>query len=145
MNWRELPPVQGTHRIKGNLLIFEPLFPLQAGINYHAVFEPAKADAIVTTLRLETHLAKRETFVSQVYPPADALPENLLKFYLHFSAPMSQGHAYRHIRILNARDQIIDLPFLEIDEELWNPDESRRNTAHGSVRSWAHQERATAP
>jgi len=125
VNWRELPPVQGTHRVKGNLLIFEPLFPLQAGINYHAVFEPAKADAIVETLRLETHLAERETFVSQVYPTADALPENLLKFYLHFSAPMSQGRAYRHIRILNTRDQIIDLPFLEIDEELWNPDGTR--------------------
>ena len=51
VDWRELPPVQGTHRIKGNLLIFEPLFPLQAGINYHAVFEPAKADAVVATLR----------------------------------------------------------------------------------------------
>ncbi|MDP6795587.1 MAG: Ig-like domain-containing protein [Verrucomicrobiota bacterium] len=125
VNWRELPPVQGTHRVKGNLLIFEPLFPLQAGINYHAVFEPAKANAVVATLRLEAHRAKWETIVSQVYPTANALPENLLKFYLHFSAPMSQGRAYRHIHLLNAQDEIIDLPFLEVDEELWNPDGTR--------------------
>ena len=35
--------------------------------------------------------------VSHVYPSSDRLPENLLRFYIHFSTPMSRGEAYRHI------------------------------------------------
>jgi hypothetical protein len=48
------------------------------------------------------------------------LPENLLKFYVHFSAPMSRGHIYDHIHLLADGDRAVELPFLEIDEELWN-------------------------
>ena len=134
LGWRDLPPVQGSYRLTNNRLVFEPLFPLQAGVNYHAVFEPAKAvrppagtsfDVIETILRIEKPKAKPETIVSQVYPTANSLPENLLKFYLHFSAPMSQGKVYSHIHLLNARNEKIDLPFLELDEELWNPDGTR--------------------
>ena len=134
LGWRELPPVQGSYRFTNNRLVFEPLFPLQAGVNYHAVFEPAKAvrppagtsfDVIETILRIEKPKAKPETIVSQVYPTANSLPENLLKFYLHFSAPMSQGNVYSHIHLINARNKKIDLPFLELDEELWNPDGTR--------------------
>ena len=134
LGWRELPPVQGSYRLTNNRLVFEPLFPLQAGVNYHAVFEPAKAvrppagtsfDVIEATLRLERPMAKPETIVSQVYPTANSLPENLLKFYLHFSTPMSQGNVYNHIHLLNAGGKKLDLPFLEVDEELWNPDGTR--------------------
>ena len=134
LDWRKLPPVQGSYRVTNNHLIFEPLFPLQAGVNYHAVFEPAKAvrppagtsfDVIETILRIEKPKAKPGTIVSQVYPTANSLPENLLKFYLHFSGPMSQGKVYSHIHLLNARNEKIDLPFLELDEELWNPDGTR--------------------
>ena len=134
LDWRKLPPVQGSYRVTNNHLIFEPLFALQAGVNYHAVFNPSKAgllpegtsfDVIEATLRLERPRAMPETIVSQVYPTANSLPENLLKFYLHFSAPMSQGNVYSHIHLLNARNKKIDLPFLEVDEELWNPDGTR--------------------
>ena len=33
LGWRELPPVQGSYRLTNNRLVFEPLFPLQAGVN----------------------------------------------------------------------------------------------------------------
>ena len=134
MDWRELPPVQGSYRLTNNRLVFESLFPLQAGVNYHAVFNPSKAgllpegtsfDVIEATFRLERPRAKPETIVSQVYPTANSLPENLLKFYLHFSTPMSQGNVYNYIHLLNAGGKKLDLPFLEVDEELWNPDGTR--------------------
>jgi len=143
LSWRKLPPVQGSYRVANNHLIFEPLFPPQAGVNYHAVFNPSEADQLVggetagrllegtsfdvieATLRLERPLAKPETIVIQVYPTANSLPENLLKFYLHFSTPMSQGNVYNHIHLLNDGGKKLDLPFLEVDEELWNPDGTR--------------------
>jgi hypothetical protein len=34
---------------------------------------------------------------------------------------MSRGEAYRHIRLLDEQGKAVDLPFLELTEELWNP------------------------
>jgi hypothetical protein len=61
----------------------------------------------------------------QVYPSADRLPLNLLKFYIHFSAPMSRGSAYSFIRLLKADGTPVELPFLELAEELWSPEATR--------------------
>ena len=51
-------------------------------------------------------IPKRElrstTRVVQVYPSASEFPENQLKFYIEFSAPMSHGEAWKHIRLLKA-------------------------------------------
>ena len=61
------------------------------------------------------------TELTQVYPSAGEVPENLLKFYLQFSAPMSRGHIYDHIHLRDEQGRDVELPFLEIDEELWDP------------------------
>ena len=53
------------------------------------------------------------------------MPENLLKFYLHFSAPMSRGEAYRRIHLLDADGNEVADPFLELGEELWDRDMRR--------------------
>jgi len=65
------------------------------------------------------------TVVGHVYPSADVLPENLLKFYVHFSAPMSRGGIYEHIHLRDDAGKLVELPFLEIEEELWNPEMTR--------------------
>jgi hypothetical protein len=61
------------------------------------------------------------TVVSAIHPTADALPANLLKFYLQFTAPMSRGHSYDHLHLRDAAGREVQQPFLELDEELWNP------------------------
>jgi hypothetical protein len=61
------------------------------------------------------------TVVRQIFPSSPSLPENLLKFYVHFSAPMSRGRIYEHIHLRDDLEKEIELPFLEIDEELWDP------------------------
>ena len=65
------------------------------------------------------------TVVESVYPSAEILPENLLRFYLQFSAPMSRGEAYTHIRLLDAAGRAVADPFLELNEELWSGDGRR--------------------
>src|SRR5262249_419301 len=55
----------------------------------------------------------------------DDLPENQLKFYLVFSAPMSRGEAYKNIQLLKADGKPVEVPFLELEQELWNPDCTR--------------------
>jgi hypothetical protein len=65
------------------------------------------------------------TTVTAVYPTQDLLPENQLKFYLHFSAPMSRGEIYRRVHLLNEKEEMIDLPFLELEQELWDERQQR--------------------
>ncbi len=96
-------------------------------MRYLAVFDPAKVPECSTwnikAVKREFLLPKPETEparVTHVYPSTDRLPENTLKFYVHFSAPMARGGVYRHLRLLDERGKAVDLPFLELDEELWD-------------------------
>jgi hypothetical protein len=124
---KDQPAILGTYRIDKDMLRFEPRFPLTRGVSYRAVFDPSslpgekgkKAQEML--LSLPKPASTSASVVTQVYPSSDVLPENLLRFYLHFSAPMSQGDSYRHIKLLDAKGKAIDLPFLELDQELWDP------------------------
>ena len=113
------PAVLGTARAAGGVLRFEPRYPLAPGVTYRVTFGDATAD-----LTVPKPDRKPTTLVSAVYPSADTLPENTLRLYLHFSAPMARGGVYQHIRLL--RDgKPVAYPFLELDEELWSTDGTR--------------------
>ncbi len=123
-------PMLGEHRVESGRLRFVPAFPLEPGLRYRAVFDAgqlpgtdsAVAGKVTSVLQVPVQPERATTTVTQVYPSADVLPENLLKFYVHFSAPMSRGDIYEHIRLLNEANQPVELPFLELAEELWSTD-----------------------
>jgi hypothetical protein len=120
----------GDYEITGNGLRFVPRFPLRPGVLYEAVFTPAslsgrKETTVVARFRAGNEPTGPAAVIEHVYPTASELPENLLKFYIHFSAPMSWGGAYRHVHLLDSSAREIELPFLELDEELWDPQRKR--------------------
>jgi hypothetical protein len=119
-----LPPILGSYRIEGEALIFQPRFPLQPGLRYRAVFSSA-SEPVTRRFDIPKSEATVSTTVEHVYPSTDRLPENQLKFYLHFSAPMSRGEAYSRIRLLDQDGDPVELPFLELDEELWDREGKR--------------------
>lgn len=129
----EPPPVLGTYRVVDDALRFQPRFAWEPGLLHRARFRPSRlpraavnAPADVTTEF--TRRAPRPTasaFVVRVDPSASLLPENLLKFYLHFSQPMSRGEAYHRVHLLDASGRKVELPFLELGEELWDPSGTR--------------------
>ena len=124
-----LPPMLGSYGVQTDRLRFVPRFGLEPGVRYRAVFHPerlpgeggAQAAAVTGAFQAIRREVKPTTVVSAVFPSAEVLPENLLKFYLHFSAPMSGGHIYDHIHLRHQSGKEVELPFLEVDEELWNP------------------------
>jgi hypothetical protein len=128
-----LPPMAGRYEVQSDKLRFTPQFPLEPGVTYRAVFHPeqisdagnAGKPAITSVFQLPPEGGAPATVVSQITPSADLLPENLLKFYVQFSAPMSRGRIYDHIHLREASGREIELPFLQIDEELWNPEMTR--------------------
>lgn len=128
----QLPDLAGNYSVKGEVILFSPHFPLTPGVTYRSVFRPNKLPAstegqepIVSRFHLPLNEREPTTLVSQIYPSPDLLPENLLKFYIHFSAPMSGGRVYDHIRLFDDTGTPVELPFLEIDEELWNLEMTR--------------------
>ncbi len=136
----DLPPLLGSYRVDGEVIRFVPRFPLEPGLRYRAELDLIHLDEISKTVadperpvtvkvtadfsppKRAAHPPAR---VTHVYPSRGMLPENLLRFYIHFSAPMSRGEAYRRIRLLDAAGKPVDAPFLELDEELWSRDGMR--------------------
>jgi hypothetical protein len=127
------PAMFGSYRIAKDVLRFEPRFPLVRGVSYRVVFHPTNLpghagsteQAIDKVLLLPKLKPAAPTAVAHVYPSKDELPENQLKFYLHFSAPMSQGEAYEHIRLLRSDGTADETAFLELPQELWDRDGKR--------------------
>ncbi len=125
------PCLLGTYRIHNDRLQFTPRFPFEPGLPYHASLDPARLPIPTNDPPRTQRVAlpppppRPQAFVERIYPTRNQLPENQLKFYIHFSAPMAQGRVYRYIQLLDAKGKAIAWPFLELDEELWNPDGTR--------------------
>jgi hypothetical protein len=118
------PPLLGTHTYRENRLTFTPRFPFAPGVAYRVV---VSLDGQSRTHEFTIPKPKSDASeVVQVSPTAATLPENLLRLYVQFRKPMSKGDVYQHITLHNDTDRrLIDLPFLELDEELWSPDRTR--------------------
>jgi hypothetical protein len=128
---KTVPALLGSYRIEDGVLRFEPRFPPVMGVRYRAVFDPPTLPGGMDVKPITAEFiqpkpeVKPTTVVQRIYPTRAKLPENQLKFYLHFSAPMSRGEAYRHIQLLDAKGKPVSAPFLELDEELWDADGKR--------------------
>ena len=107
-------PLFGDYRLEGRRLRFIPRYPLSPGVRYVAAFQ-----SIETSHTVPAKPAGPATTVVRVTPSRDVLPENQLKFYLYFSAPMSRGEAYDRVH-LEADGKKVEHPFLELGEELWD-------------------------
>ena len=121
----DLPQIAGKSEVHRGIVRFTPAFPLVKGMSYRAELNVPDGESVTSIVSIPKEKQKNETRITKVYPSAKVLPENLLKFYIHFSSPMRAGGNYRHIRLLDSGGKPVDLPFLELDEELWDRDHRR--------------------
>jgi hypothetical protein len=84
------------------------------------LFHPPGVSPVDRTFDGPPKDTRRLTRVDAVYPSADILPGNLLRFYIYFSAPMSQGEAGSRMRLLGQNGKPLAGVFLP-GEELWDP------------------------
>jgi hypothetical protein len=112
----------GSYRLEQGALVFVPQYPVQAGVPYRATFKAPGRDAVVQRFTIPKPDQTPTTIVERVYPSASVLPENQLKFYIHFSAPMSRGEAYSRVHLFDEQGKEVDRPFLTLTEELWDPE-----------------------
>jgi hypothetical protein len=121
----DVQPMLGSYEVSDHVLIFHPRFPITAGVHYHAVLF-AGGTRIEASFDGPPIATNPLTRVDRIYPSADILPSNALRLYIYFSAPMSRGEAWPHIHLIDAAtNRAIEIPFLELDQELWDQNNQR--------------------
>lgn len=121
-----LPPVAGKYAFVEGVVRFTPSFAPRPGTRYRAVsFDSAGRAVDSAVLSLPAAAPAAPTSVAAIHPTAETIPENLLRFYVQFSAPMSRGEAYERLRLKDDRGQVVELAVLEVGEELWDREGKR--------------------
>ena len=123
----------GDYAVADDAVRFTPLFPFDQGRQYHVRFEPSRlpgggADAggvIEATVGRPASTAVPSTVVARVYPSGDVVPENLLRMYVEFSAPMGRKSGVEYISLLDHAGKEIPGAVLPLDYEFWSPDHTR--------------------
>lgn len=119
--------VQGRHRLEGEYLIFTPYFPFERGMTYVVRIQQADTEEpyVYHAFQVGKPQPVEKAAVQSIYPSADELPENLLRFYLYFQTPMKKGQALEHISLIDAAGHVDKRAFMEFKQELWSPDGKR--------------------
>jgi hypothetical protein len=129
-------PMAGEYAVRDGRLRFTPMYGFDKGRTFVARFDARKIPAIDVgepwrqqpferTFTVAGATATRSTVVRQVYPSGPTLPENMLRFYIEFSAPMGRGSALEHIRLEDDSGKVVIDPFLPVEAEFWNPERTR--------------------
>jgi hypothetical protein len=115
------PAMAGTLRHDGNDLCFLPRFAFVDGTTYTVLVDGVTAAVLE---RPRPHLAAT-TEVLEIRPSAGVVPRNLLRLYVRFSAPMSEGYAAEHVQLLDDTGQLMAGALLPTEHELWDPARQR--------------------
>ena len=95
-----------------------------------------RAPLVIAALALSPFVSAAETrcttvhrpIVEEVYPTGDILPNNLLRLYVYFSAPMQRGQTLEKVTLRSvSTGEPVDGVFFQSRYELWS-DDGRRLT-----------------
>ncbi|HEY2302552.1 MAG TPA: hypothetical protein VGH66_11700 [Acidimicrobiales bacterium] len=119
-----LTPMAGRLEVDGDAVCFFPRFPFLAATSYSLVV--ALGDVEVWPILRPARPGPATSQVVGIFPSAGAVPLNLLKVYISFSAPMSEGEAAGavHVRRVDT-GEVLRGVFLPMDPELWDPERRR--------------------
>jgi hypothetical protein len=117
----DAPALLGSYFVENETLGFRPRFPLAAGVRYRAMFNVPGGTPIEASFDGPKKEFAPTARVVNIYPSGDVLPENQLRLYIRFSAPMSRGEWKRHVHLLDSDSKPVEGAFLQTLAELWDP------------------------
>jgi hypothetical protein len=121
----------GRWEVTGAEFEFRPAYTFDRGRAYSVRVDPAQlapgrtASVIDTVLRLPEHGPMAITQVVRLLPSADVVPENLLRLYVEFTAPMSREGAIGRVHLLDDAGREVPDAFLPLEADFWNADRTR--------------------
>lgn len=120
-------PIAGHWVVENERLLFRPRYPFGQGLRFQVT---ATGDGKKGRTLWEFRIPRSggpEPRLAEIRPASGRWPANQLRIYLHFNRPMARGESSRRIVIRDSDGRVLIQPFLELDQELWDP-EGRRLT-----------------
>jgi hypothetical protein len=112
------PSMLGKYERSGTQLTFTPRLPLSPGAAYRATLK-LSGRIISLDCDIPKPSSKAPPRVVKIYPTADVLPANLLRFYIYFDRPMRGGkQLFEHLAILDDKGKEVEEPWLV--DEIWD-------------------------
>ena len=124
-------PIAGSYAVSADGIDFTPRFPFDAGRTYVVRVDPAKlpqprqAPLLGKVVQLPAGPDGPRTSVTAIAPTGGVWPENVLRFYIQFSAPMSRNTALGFVKLVDDRGAEVKESFLPLDVDLWNGERTR--------------------
>jgi hypothetical protein len=112
----ELPPTAGRLVRDGDDMCFVPRFAFVDGTTYSVLVDGIAAADLLRP-RPDRPATTR---VLGIRPSAAEVPRNLLRLYVWFSAPMSEGFAASHVRLTGDDGDAMTGALLPTEHELWD-------------------------
>jgi hypothetical protein len=110
------PAMAGRLVVDGGDVCFVPRFGFVPGTTYTATVDGAQVARL-----LRPRPAVRATAgVIAIHPTAAVVPRNLLRCYVTFSAPMTEGDAAAHVRLVDDAGDVLPHALLPVEYELWD-------------------------
>ena len=130
----DIPAVLGNYTVGNDDVVrFTPMFPFDAGQRYTVRFNPSAlpeptagaGKPLTSTLEVPRPDVDPSTVVTRLFPTSAQLPENQLKLYVEFSAPMSAVDGLDYVRLIDDAGREVEAPFLPLGENFWDYDYKR--------------------
>ncbi len=128
------PPVLGTYSIQNDQIVFTPRFLPDPSVTYFVNFSYEALNQLLGKITGQGTFTETVQFASpeasnprviRISPEISEIPMNVLRIYIHFSAPMSFQNPYDFIAIENDAGELLTEPFVIVPEGLWNIDRTR--------------------
>ena len=123
--------IAGKYVVGADALAFQPAFPFDAGRSYLVRLDlstlptPRPGPPVTTSVGLVATDPGPPVEVTAIYPSADVWPENLLRFYIHFSGPMARQGGIEHVRLIADAGEEVRDALLASPVDFWSPDQRR--------------------
>ena len=122
-------PIAGRYSVTDSTVTFDPAFDFITGQRYTVLTRKSdnnnKATPELKEFILQSASEAIRPEVLMVYPSGSTLPENTLRFYIHFSTPMKPHLAEKFIRLVDAEGNSDTTAFMKFKQELWSVDRRR--------------------
>lgn len=130
-------PIAGRYSMAGRTVTFVPAFDFIEGQSYtikvrrnnapdDATNDAANNDAsLFNEFTVERSIVKVAPEIVAIYPSGKVIPENTLRFYIHFSTPMKPHVSNDYIKLVDAAGTADTAAFMAFKQELWSEDRKR--------------------
>lgn len=122
-------PIAGQYEEDAGVVKFLPTYEFVEGQNYVVRLRQAGTEEdpvhTLTEFNIQSDALPAPALVTNIYPSGNSLPENVLRFYIHFSKPMKPHVAFDYIKLIDSTGNIDDAAFMKFKQELWSEDRRR--------------------